>query len=45
MVNKVVLMKLKNNHDYKLTYRHISVIFEVQLNYYTAEVLFFSSVI
>jgi hypothetical protein len=41
MANKVVLTKLKNNQAYKLTFRHISVIFEVQLNYYTAQVLLF----
>jgi hypothetical protein len=32
MVKKLLLIKLKNNQDYKLTFRHISVMFEVQLN-------------
>ena len=41
MVNKKVLIKLKNNQAYKLTFRHISVIFEVQLNLYTEQVLLF----
>jgi len=41
MVNKKVLIKLKNNQAYKLTFRHISVIYEVQLNLYTEQVLFF----
>jgi len=40
MVNKLVLIKLENNEAYKLTFRHVSVIFEVQLNLYTAQVLF-----
>ena len=45
MVNKLVLIKLKNNQTYKLIFRHISVIFEVQLNLYTATNTSFSNII
>jgi len=41
MINRLVGIKLKNHQAYKLTFRHIFVIFEVELNYYTAQVLLF----